>query len=180
MRASCGYVVHWHSFLRPPPLFLPPLRPDQFFPMPILGFPPSMQFAARESRAPAPGADWAGAPSLSRLCPMAAEVPILTSDLDRARIHGPAPGTARNLSAKGAAQARRGAIALWAHDATQSKESWRRPYPGTTLTAGEEGARLLQTFCCSGPADRPACYPDNRAPAPNAFEEAQARGNVQF
>lgn len=35
--------------------------PD-FFPIPILGCPPSTQFAARESRDPAPGADWALAP----------------------------------------------------------------------------------------------------------------------
>lgn len=90
-RVSCGWsqsqivlrVRRPLAHLSGPP-FLPPLRPDQFFPMPILGILPShpLQFAARKSRDRGRVADWAGRASLSRLRPMAAEGPILTSGLD--------------------------------------------------------------------------------------------------
>ena len=166
--------------------FLPPLRPDEFFPNAKIRIPSIDCNLLRGNRYSQPrGADWAGAPSLSRLCLMAAFEPILTSDYrNRGRIHGQQ------------SQERPGTYPQWELRRPQEepcelcpvgprcdaiKRTWQRAR--TLRTAGKEGVSFSPGFfffpCCSGPVDLHAIQ-TTAAPAPNGSRRAQARGNVQF
>lgn len=77
---------------------------------------------------------------------MPADTPSLTSDLDRGRIHGARDGEGTlsgHLSARGECCAARRSYALWAHDATQSKNN---PAASALRTCRRRGLRFLQVF----------------------------------
>jgi hypothetical protein len=167
----------------------------QFFPAPISGSPPSMQFAARESREAAPRADYAGASLLSRLCPMGAAAPIylLTSDLGRGRIQEPQRqerrGTypQRELHAL-ARRKQRGAIPCRPTMRRNQNGSWRRcphpPPPTTKMQVKKElvscrllGAHHVQSGRVGVRAIQASRHPGKRSiPRPQCLEGVQAQG----
>lgn len=142
------------------PPFLPPLRPLPIFPNSNFRIPLSTQFAARESRVPAAGADWAVVFSLSRCAPYPQTRPTLTSDFDRGRISGPSARNGEALVRKGSTAQPGGAMPCGPTLATMRPQS-KEPGRARTCDLQVKGLRFLQVFSARLLLE-PACYLSRR------------------